>query len=93
MEGMHCIVIGRVQGVFYRAATQRKARELALAGWVRNLDDGSVELCAWGEAEALAELRAWLWIGPPAAQVSAVVCKAVAADDIPDISGGFEVRR
>ncbi len=91
-EGMRCIVTGRVQGVSYRAATQRKARRLGLTGWVRNLADGSVELYAYGEPEALAALREWLWIGPPRARVAVVVCRDVAAADVSALCGGFEVR-
>jgi acylphosphatase len=91
--GMHCIVSGRVQGVTYRAATQRRARELGLAGWVRNLADGSVELCAFGAADGLAELREWLWVGSPSARVAAVVCKAAAPAEAAGIAGDFEVRR
>lgn len=92
-EGIHCIVSGRVQGVSYRAATQRRAKELCLSGWVRNLADGSVELRAYGAPAALAELRQWLWTGPPQARVAAVVCNAiVATNDAANTSASFEVR-
>ena len=46
---IHAFVSGRVQGVFYRQSTQKKARELNLTGWVRNLPDKHVELMASGE--------------------------------------------
>lgn len=71
-SGMHCFVSGRVQGVFYRANTQRKAVELGLTGWVRNLDDGRVEAMLFGEAENMALMKDWLWQGPSAAKVVAV---------------------
>ena len=45
LKQVHLIVRGRVQGVFFRAATQREARRLGLTGWVRNRPDGSVEIC------------------------------------------------
>ena len=66
------VIAGRVQGVYYRAATVERAGALALDGWVRNLPDGRVEVVAFGTPEALAELTAWLWQGPPAARVDAV---------------------
>ena len=65
-------VSGRVQGVYYRASAQARARELGLRGWVRNLADGRVEALAAGPAAALAEFAAWLAAGPPRAQVSGV---------------------
>lgn len=48
---------GRVQGVFFRAQTRAAARGLGLAGWVRNLADGSVEAHAEGDPERLAEFE------------------------------------
>lgn len=66
------MVAGRVQGVYYRAATAEKALELALDGWVKNLPDGRVEVVAAGAPEAIASLASWLWEGPPAARVEAV---------------------
>lgn len=66
------LVAGRVQGVFFRAATEARARELELDGWVRNLADGRVEVVARGSAESLVALARWLWQGPPAARVAAV---------------------
>lgn len=61
-----------VQGVGFRYAARREARRLGLRGWVRNLEDGSVELRAEGERGALAEFRAWLDEGPEGARVDAV---------------------
>lgn len=63
---------GRVQGVFYRANTQTKARELNLTGFARNEDDGSVTVCVYGDAAAIEELQEWLWDGPPNAVVDSV---------------------
>lgn len=64
------IVNGRVQGVFYRDSTMRKARELGLAGYVRNLPDGNVEVVAQGTTAALEDLIRWCRSGPPAAVVT-----------------------
>ena len=68
----HISVSGRVQGVCYRAATQQQACQLALAGTVRNLDDGRVEIIAEGAEPALQQLLAWCNEGPPRASVTQV---------------------
>ncbi|MGR3913231.1 MAG: acylphosphatase [Gammaproteobacteria bacterium] len=60
---------GRVQGVGFRQATRKTAARLRLAGWVRNLPNGDVEVAARGAPEVLAELEAWLQHGPDAAKV------------------------
>jgi acylphosphatase len=69
-----CVVSGRVQGVYYRAATQKRAQQLGLRGWVRNLANGRVELYACGEATRLESLCHWLQQGPELAQVESVDC-------------------
>lgn len=70
-------VSGRVQGVFFRAATRERALQLGLAGHARNLADGRVEVVASGDAGSLAELDAWLHHGPPAARVESVQREAL----------------
>ena len=65
-------VSGQVQGVFYRASTQQQARALGLTGWVRNSEDGNVELLACGTSAQLEILERWLWQGPTAARVTQV---------------------
>lgn len=69
---VHCVVRGRVQGVFFRASAQREAKRLGLTGWVRNLSDGSVEIVAEGEDERVRELLQWAQHGPSAARVDRV---------------------
>jgi len=66
------IVKGRVQGVFFRAAAQREARRLGVAGWVKNRTDGSIELLAEGEEDAIKEIVSWANHGPTAARVDQV---------------------
>jgi acylphosphatase len=66
------LVSGRVQGVFFRASTQERARDLGLKGWVRNLPDGRVEVMAAGSPGALQQLENWLWQGPDRADVDEV---------------------
>ena len=71
-RAIRCVVAGRVQGVYYRAATAERAAALGLDGWVKNLADGRVEAVVRGSLDALTELTAWLWQGPPAARVASV---------------------
>ena len=85
---LRCIVSGRVQGVFFRASTQRQAQRLGLTGHAHNLPDGSVEVLVWGNADAVQQLSDWLWVGPPASKVTAVDCQTV---DIP-VPDGFHTR-
>jgi acylphosphatase len=65
-------VYGDVQGVGFRYFAQRKARQLRLQGWVRNNDDGTVELVAEGERPDLDELKRALEEGPRMAHVDRV---------------------
>jgi len=60
---LRSIVSGSVQGVFYRATTQRKARELGVTGWARNCSDGTVEVLACGDEAAVQRLLDGLWQG------------------------------
>lgn len=70
-----CVVGGRVQGVFFRAAAREQAMRLGVTGYARNLPDGRVEVLACGEAQAVAALRDWLRTGPPRAAVTGVACE------------------
>ena len=69
LQRVHVIVRGRVQGVYFRASTRDRARQLGLAGWVRNCADGSVELIAEGEKAKLEQLVTWCHSGPRGAAV------------------------
>ncbi len=69
-------VTGRVQGVFYRQMTKTKAHELGLGGWVKNTDDGAVELEVWGPSDQVDRLISWCQVGPPMATVSAVAVES-----------------
>jgi acylphosphatase len=66
------VVRGEVQGVGYRYFVQRRADSAGLAGWVRNLPDGTVEIVVSGPEEKLAWLESELAIGPTHAHVSGV---------------------
>ncbi len=74
---LHCYVSGRVQGVFYRSAAQKKATELNLTGWTHNLSDGRVEVMICGEKDHVEAMREWLWDGPAVAEVTDVDAKEV----------------
>lgn len=65
-------IYGRVQGVFFRASTLDKAKELGLSGWVRNNPDGSVEVLAEGLKEGIEKLVEWSHAGPRHAYVNRV---------------------
>lgn len=83
-------VRGRVQGVWYRASAADEARRLGLAGTVRNLPDGSVELVATGPREAIERLAAWCRRGPPAARVESVELRW---HEAPTRFAGFSIER
>ena len=71
-EARHLLVSGIVQGVGYRAFAERNARDLGLAGWVRNLDDGRVEIFVEGEPAQLEMYVQRCRRGPRSAEVSEV---------------------
>jgi acylphosphatase len=70
---LHFLVRGRVQGVGFRWFVHREAAELGLRGWVRNTDNGEVEVVASGDAETLAELRAEIKKGSRGSRVDGVM--------------------
>jgi DNA ligase D-like protein (predicted 3'-phosphoesterase) len=76
-SAIRVVVRGAVQGVGFRDATARRARSLALMGWVRNRDDGAVEVHAEGPPPALESLVAFLERGPRLARVSKAVVERV----------------
>lgn len=88
MTARHLIVSGRVQGVFFRQSTLRRAQELGVRGWVRNRPDGTVEAYVVGEDEGVAALEAWAHDGPPSAAVSGVEAQDAPVED----HDRFEVR-
>ncbi|AFL73164.1 acylphosphatase [Thiocystis violascens] len=70
-----CLIGGRVQGVFFRAAAREQAMRLGVTGSARNLADGRVEVLVCGEAAAVAQFRDWLRTGPATAEVTGVACE------------------
>jgi len=73
VAAVEATVHGRVQGVFFRDFVSRRARQLGLTGFVRNLPGGSVEVIAEGKKEHLEELIGYLKVGPPAARVKEMI--------------------
>jgi len=72
---VHLFIKGRVQGVFFRENTRRKAEKLGVNGWIRNLDDGRVEAVFEGEEEKVKEVVKWTKRGPIIAKVVQVDIK------------------
>ncbi len=66
---MRCYISGKVQGVWFRAATKEQAQKRNINGWVRNLSDGRVEVFACGIDNQLEQFYDWLKQGPPLAKV------------------------
>lgn len=80
MIARRLVVRGDVQGVGFRYALVDAARDAAVAGWVRNRRDGSVEALVQGDAPAVERVIAWCRNGPPAARVAAVDVHAIEPD-------------
>jgi acylphosphatase len=72
LKQLQLVIRGRVQGVYFRASTQREARRLGLSGWVKNRPDGGLEVLAEGEEASIRELYGWAQKGPSAARVDRV---------------------
>jgi acylphosphatase len=90
MQAIKVLVEGKVQGVYFRASAAKKAEALGLVGWVRNLDNGDVELLAQGSSTEIETLLAWCKKGPVLAKVVNVYHEMAEFDD--KISG-FAVLR
>ncbi len=69
---VHVWIEGRVQGVFFRANTKKKADRAGISGWVRNLSDGRVEAVLEGDKEKVSDVLEWMRRGPRLASVEDV---------------------
>lgn len=88
MNRVHCVISGDVQGVGFRSWVREKALELGLTGWVKNREDGAVEVVAEGQEEKLEELIEACHRGPEVAWIERVgVTREEAAGEFV----GFEV--
>lgn len=84
------LVSGRVQGVGFRWFVLRSARALGVSGWVRNTDDGEVEVHAAGESARVDEFLSVVRHGSAHAVVQAVEVEERPATDA-DVSAEFEI--
>jgi acylphosphatase len=86
----HYLVKGRVQGVGFRWFVQREAAEIGLRGWVRNTDEGHVEVLAAGDDQDIAELETALRKGSRGSRVDAIATHDL-ADEEAERLGPFEI--
>ena len=78
MKTLRLVIHGRVQGVFFRDSMRHEAQKLGVAGWVRNLNDGTVEAAVHGDHNAVDAIVRWAHRGPQHARVERV---DIAPDD------------
>lgn len=88
--GRRWLIHGRVQGVGFRYFTKRLAERASVAGWVRNLPDGGVEVVAHGSEEKLESFEQGLRIGPPGARVESIAGSSIRSSRHTD---GFDIVR
>ncbi len=86
---LHVQIHGKVQGVFFRDYTRRKAEELNIIGWVRNSPDGSVEAFISGEDMQIKKMLEWFEQGSPYASVQKVSTRASAE---PPVTKSFLIK-
>ncbi len=79
-RSLHCLVMGKVQGVGYRAWVKDIADKKGINGWVRNLSDGRVEVLAQGDEKVLEEFKEYLTRGPVTSQVEDIKCDHIDYD-------------
>ena len=84
METVHFTIIGKVQGVFYRATAKERADEMGIKGCVKNKDDGNVEAVASGTKEQIEQFVEWCKKGPKRAIVTEVQVTKLEYRSFPD---------
>ena len=90
LVGRHWLVVGRVQGVGFRWFVLNHAQRLGVRGWVRNTDDGSVEVVGLASAATIEQLDAQLAVGPPGAHIVRLVRSDVPHESVEDKSFGIK---
>ena len=71
----HIVVNGKVQGVYFRQNAQRICSEYGVTGWVRNVENGSVEAILEGDKSSVEDAISWFKVGPPNAHVEKIDLK------------------
>jgi len=89
MPTVHLTIKGKVQGVFYRATAKEVAEEIGVTGWVRNTEEGYVEIEATGTVGQLRKLIEWCRIGPKRAVVKDIIIDNKSEEPF----NAFEIRR
>jgi acylphosphatase len=85
---VHLLIVGKVQGVFYRDTARATARKLGVTGWVKNTTDGHVEAVISGTEKELSRFIEWARNGPR----EAVVIDIIRTDRDHEVFGGFTIR-
>lgn len=75
IRSLQCLITGKVQDVMFRSWVHGQAESLGVKGWVRNLDDGKVEILAQGDEASVKEFQTRLLSGSPLARVDGLECK------------------
>jgi acylphosphatase len=88
---VHAFIVGVVQGVGFRFAAQRKAREMGLTGWVKNTPDGRVEILSDGPSEKQDQFLEWCREGPSRAVVERIDIQSDSTVDSGEYTH-FEIR-
>ena len=89
MPTIHLLVKGKVQGVFYRKWAKATADANGITGWVRNTDDGNVEITATGSEEGLQTFINLCYDGPARASVTTIQVTTITSQHFKT----FEIRR
>ncbi len=85
-------VVGRVQGVGFRYYTLTKARDMGVNGWVKNLPDGTVEICVAGEEQVMDDFIDYIRKGPSYSDVSDIIVNEVESNSLNFHSNEFMIR-
>ncbi|MEO9020654.1 MAG: acylphosphatase [Ginsengibacter sp.] len=72
MKTVHLLISGKVQGVFFRETSRRMAEKLNIKGWIKNTEDGKVEVLITGQEKKIEEFVKWCRKGPEKARVDDV---------------------
>lgn len=75
IKRVHVIIHGTIQGVYFRDYTKAEALEIGVAGWIKNMPDGTVETVVEGEEEKVEQMLKWLEKGSPGSEVTQIIVK------------------